>query len=142
MMDWLAQTWAALTLRDALIGGLIFIVTFSGSLAIVSFLLVRLPVTYFQASHSREFLVDRHCTLRWGAVVAKNAVGAVMIVLGIIMSLPGVPGQGILTILLGIMLMDFPGKRSLEYRLVSSPKVFGAINKLRGKFGKPPLVLD
>jgi hypothetical protein len=57
------------------------------------------------------------------------------------MSVPGVPGQGILTILLGIMLLDFPGKRECEYKLVSRPKVLRTINLLRQKFGKPPLVL-
>jgi hypothetical protein len=58
------------------------------------------------------------------------------------LSLPGVPGQGILTILLGIMLLDFPGKRRFEYWLVSRPKIFAAINKLRHRFSKPALVLD
>ncbi len=141
-MNWLAQAWTALTLREALIGVLIFIITFSISLAMVSFLVVRLPVNYFQASHDREFLVNHHPAIRWIGVIAKNAIGALMIILGIAMSLPGVPGQGILTILLGVMLMDFPGKRHLEYKLISRPKVFGAINRLRNKFGKPPLILD
>ena len=62
--------------------------------------------------------------------------------LGIVLSLPGVPGQGILTILLGIMLLDFPGRRKLEHKLVSRPQVLKTINKLRHRFGKPPLVLD
>jgi hypothetical protein len=33
------------------------------------------------------------------------------------MSVPGVPGQGLLTILLGVMLLDFPGRRSLELKV-------------------------
>jgi UPF0716 family protein affecting phage T7 exclusion len=69
-------------------------------------------------------------------------LGVVLVVLGILMSVPGVPGQGFLTILLGIMLLDFPGKRNLEYKLVSRPQVLNAINKLRHRFGKPSLVLD
>jgi hypothetical protein len=48
----------------------------------------------------------------------------------------------VLTILLGIMLLDFPGKRSLEARIVSRPRVFRAINALRARFDKPPLLLD
>lgn len=142
MIDWLTQTLTSITLRGALLGLLIFLVTFAGSLALVAFLLVKLPATYFQASHGRDFLVDRHRTIRWVGLIAKNIVGLVMVVLGIAMSLPGVPGQGILTILLGIMLLDFPGKRRLEYKLVSRPKVLGTINRLREKFGKPPLILD
>ena len=62
--------------------------------------------------------------------------------IGIVLSLPGVPGQGLLTILLGIMLLDFPGRRKLEVKILSRPQVFKAINKLRHRFGKPPLKLD
>jgi hypothetical protein len=58
------------------------------------------------------------------------------------MSLPGVPGQGVLTILLGIMLLDFPGKRGLEASIVRRPRVLHAINSVRGRFDKPPLFLD
>jgi hypothetical protein len=58
---------------------------------------------------------------------------------GIILSLPGIPGQGVLTILLGIMLSDFPGKVRLERKIVSYPKVREALNLLRSRFGKPPL---
>jgi hypothetical protein len=72
----------------------------------------------------------------------KNLIGLFMIVMGIIMSLPGVPGQGILTILLGLVMMDIPGKRPLETRIVRRPKVLKAINRLRAKFHKPPLILD
>ena len=39
-------------------------------------------------------------------------------------------------------LLDFPGRRSLEYKLVSRPSVFKTVNKLRHKFGKPTLVLE
>ena len=60
--------------------------------------------------------------------------------LGILLSLPGVPGQGVLTILLGIMLSDFPGKVRLERKIVSYPKVLQALNKLRERFAKPPLM--
>jgi hypothetical protein len=53
-----------------------------------------------------------------------------------------VPGQGVLTILLGIMLLDFPGKRALETRIISRPRVQTAVNALRARFDKPPLMLD
>jgi hypothetical protein len=112
------------------------------SLALVSFLLVRLPSTYFQASHDRSFWEDRHQVVRWGGIILKNLLGLILVALGVLMSLPGVPGQGVLTILLGVMLMDFPGKRRLEYKIVSQPKMLNAINRLRRKFEKPPLVLD
>jgi len=62
--------------------------------------------------------------------------------LGIVLSLPGVPGQGILTILLGIIMLDIPGMRPLEARIIQRPAVLGAINKLRARFSKPPLEVD
>ncbi len=144
MNDWLTQTLAHAHLngRFVIIGLTIFVVTFVFSLALVSFLLLRLPPTYFQASHNRGFWEDRHQVIRWGGIILKNLIGLILVVLGILMSLPGVPGQGLLTILLGIMLMDFPGKRRLEYRIVSQPRIFKAINRLRMKFKKSPLVLD
>jgi hypothetical protein len=142
MRDWITHTLASFTWRDALIGLLIFAVTFAGSLGLVSFMLVKLPANYFHSSHDREFMVDRHKAVRWSGLVLKNLIGAILILLGIVMSLPGVPGQGILTILLGLMLVDLPGKRRWEQKLVKRPKVLQTINQLRGKFDKPPLVLD
>ena len=131
-----------ITLRGVLLGALLFLVTFSINLAIVSFVLVKIPANYFSKDHSRSFLSDRPQVIRYLGVVGKNLLGALLVALGIILSVPGVPGQGLLTILLGIMLLDFPGKRSLEYKLVSRPTVFKTINKLRHKFGKPDLILD
>ena len=130
------------SLREMALGILIFAGTFLISLAVVSFILVKLPPTYFQPSHSRPFWLDRHPAIRWSGLITKNALGVVLVLLGILMSVPGVPGQGILTILLGIMLVDFPGKRRLEYKLVSRPRVLETINRLRHRFSKPPLVLE
>jgi hypothetical protein len=111
-------------------------------LTVVTAVLVKLPENYFHSSHGREFLVERHPALRAVGIVAKNLLGLVLVGLGVVMSLPGVPGQGVLTILLGVMLLDFPGKRGLETRIVSRPRVYGAVNALRARFGKPPLMLD
>ncbi|HEY0080931.1 MAG TPA: hypothetical protein VGB73_20170 [Pyrinomonadaceae bacterium] len=131
-----------ITWRGVLLGALLMVVTFVGSLGIVSFLLVKIPPTYFQESHPRDFWVERHRAVRIVGTVAKNLAGVVLVILGILMSLPLVPGQGVLTILLGVMLLDFPGKRRLEHKIVSQPRVFGSINRLRARFDKPPLVLD
>jgi hypothetical protein len=142
MIDWITQTWASLTWQNALVGLGMFVISFTISLALVSFVLVKLPATYFHSSHAREFWVDRHRAVRWSGLVLKNLIGLILIVLGVIMSLPGVPGQGILTILLGLIMLDIPGKRPLETSLVKQPKVLQSINRLRERFGKPPLILD
>nr|ALS89051.1 sodium:dicarboxylate symporter family [uncultured bacterium] len=104
--------------------------------------MVKIPADYFKEDRPRELLPDKARAIRWLAVIGKNLLGIVLVALGILMSIPGVPGQGILTILLGVMLLDFPGKRKLEHKIVSRPKVLGAINKLRHRFGKPALELD
>jgi hypothetical protein len=79
---------------------------------------------------------------RWGILLLKNVAGAAIIVLGIILTLPGVPGPGLLTILLGIMLTDFPGKRRLERWLIGRPRVLETLNRLRLRYGKPPFLLE
>ena|SRR6201989_1262433 len=144
MIDWLTRTihgWG-LSWGQVLFGVLFSVATFVISIAVVTIVLVKLPANYFHSSHAREFLVERHPILRAVGIFAKNLLGLVLVFAGIIMSLPGVPGQGVLTILLGIMLLDFPGKRRLETRIVSRPRVYSAINALRSRFDKPPLMLD
>ncbi len=132
----------SITWHSVLLGALLFVVTFAISLAIVSYTLIRIPADYFRQDHPRELWTDRHPAIRFVGVFAKNLLGVLLVALGIVMSIPGVPGQGILTILLGIMLLDFPGKRDLEYKLVSRPQVFKTINKLRHRFGKDGLILE
>lgn len=134
--------FGSITWQQVLLGALLFVVTFAISLAIVSIIMVKIPADYFQTGRPRKLWSDRHPAVRFLGIVGKNLLGVLLVALGILMSIPGVPGQGILTILLGIMLLDFPGKRSLEHKLVSRPQVLRTINKLRQRFGKPGLVLE
>jgi hypothetical protein len=121
---------------------ILFLIGFFGSIAFVTWVLVQMPTTYFQKGHQHIFWAERHPVLRWTGHIAKNLAGVLLVAIGIILSLPGVPGQGVLTILIGIMLLDFPGKRWLERKLVSRPVVFRAVNRLRHRWGKPPFELD
>ncbi|MBI4953193.1 MAG: hypothetical protein HY908_14265 [Myxococcales bacterium] len=75
-------------------------------------------------------------------VVGKNLLGCVLVSAGVLMSLPGVPGQGILTILVGVVLLDIPGTRRLELRVLRQPRVRRAVDALRARFGRPPLVFE
>lgn len=141
-MESLSQFVSSMTLRGVAIGVAIFLVTFFANLALVSFILVKIPSDYFKESNHSTFLKSQSPVVRVLAIIGKNLLGVVLVVLGILLSLPGVPGQGVLTILLGIMLLDFPGRRRFERWIVGWPKVFNGINKLRQRFDKPPLVLD
>ena len=98
----------SITWQSVLLGVLIFAVTFSISLAIVSFIMVKIPADYFKEDRPRDMWAGQHPAVRIIGVLAKNILGVLLVALGVIMSIPGVPGQGFLTILLGIMLLDFP----------------------------------
>jgi hypothetical protein len=128
---------------DVMVAVILFVLTIFGSLAVVVFLLTRLPSSYFHPSYDRRHRArDRHWLVRLCSAAFRNAIGTVLVILGIVMSLPGVPGQGLLTALVGLMLVDFPGKRALEYRIIRQPRIFRAVNRLRQAFSKPPLVLE
>ncbi len=141
-MDWLTgiiQSWNITWTKILWVAGL-FVVTFAASLIAVGFILVKLPARYFCRDCPREMWIDQHPVLRWTAIIGKNLAGIVLLVFGVIQLVT--PGQGILTILIAIMLLDFPGKRRFERWLVSRPKVLRAINWLRRRYHKPPLVLE
>lgn len=116
------------------------VVGFVGSLIAIPFILVRLDPYYFHDSHPRTWMENHHPLLRLAGLVAKNIVGVVFLLAGFAMLF--LPGQGILTMLIGVSLVDFPGKRRLERKLVGQPAVLRAINAMREKFGKPPLVVS
>ena len=141
-MDSLSQFIQSFTLKGALIGLVIFVITFAVSLAIVSVILVKIPETYFREDHPRDLWTGKPAAVRIAGMIGKNVLGVLLVGLGIVLSLPGVPGQGILTILLGVMLLDFPGKRRLERKLISRPSVLSTVNALRHRYGKPALVLE
>ncbi len=115
------------------------VVTFVSTLVVVPMLVVKIPSDYF--AHERrtmEMRVDGNAAARWGLMLAKNLLGYFLIVVGTIMLV--LPGQGILTIVAGIMLLNFPGKFKLEKWIVSRRPVLRAINWTRRRAGKDPLV--
>lgn len=139
MFDFLTDFFSGLTWRSLLLGVLVFLGTFLLNLGIVSVVLVKLPKDHFKKTRS---VTGSNATIRVLKVIGKNVAGWLLIALGIVLSLPGVPGQGLLTVLLGVMLVDFPGKDRLEQKLLSRPGIINTINRLRGRFGKPALELD
>ena len=112
------------------------------TLVLATVIVVGWPADRFKGEGPTEVGLHRHVIIRALALVAKNLAGAVLVALGLIMALPGVPGQGLLTMLIGLTLLSFPGKRRMERRFVRIPALLGAINRLRRRFARPPLELD
>ena len=114
------------------------VVTFVGTLIAVPWMLVRLPSDYFVRTSREPTMFSKAHPLA-GAVLAllKNLLGAIFIFGGIAMLV--LPGQGILTILLGLSLIDFPGKYALERKLVQRKAVQRSINWIRRKRGREPI---
>jgi hypothetical protein len=142
MFEFLSDFFSALTWQKVLLGVGIFVVSFFANLGIVSFILVKLPADHFSKSRKTKFWAGPRPWLHAAKVIGKNIGGVLLVALGVVLSLPGVPGQGLLTVLLGIMFLDFPGRHRLEQKLLSKPSIVNSINKLRGRFGKKPLELN
>lgn len=71
-------------------------------------------------------------------LLLRNVLGVVLIVLGVLMLV--LPGQGLLTIIVGLLLLSFRGKRRFERWLISQETVFRGINALRRRAQRPPLL--
>ena len=141
-MNWATSIWESLSLGNVAVGVALFLISLGMSFGAIAVVMLKIPANYFSSHYVQDFLPNSSWIVRWGAVILKNIFGVLLICLGILLSLPGVPGQGILTILLGLIMLDIPGKRPLEARIIKRPAVLGAINKLRARYNKPPLVMD
>jgi hypothetical protein len=123
------------------LGVSLFLVTLVGSMAVVATILVKMAPDYLLTPEDAPFWPGRPAWVRVLARVGKNLLGVLLVVVGVLLSMPGVPGQGVLTILIGVMLVDIPGKRRLERRLLGHPRVFCSVNRLRARFHQPPILL-
>lgn len=112
------------------------LITLVLSVVLVPYLIVVLPADFYAAQNSRRVFQNRPL-LRMAFLLLKNAFGALLFVAGVLMIF--LPGQGILTILAALALLNFPGKRKLELRFLQKPPVLSSINWLRVRAGRDPL---
>ncbi len=121
--------------------GLIGLLTFVGSLIALPILAARLPADYFTV---RAKVVPpwrgphpiRSTLLR----VARNLLGLVLVLGGIGMLF--LPGQGLLTLAIGLLMLDFPRKRAFQGWMLSWKPVHVGINWLRRKANQPEFELS
>jgi hypothetical protein len=116
-------------------------VIFLGALVAVPLFLTWIPADYFLPSRreQRGGWTGRHPGLRIASLVAKNLLGALLVMAGFAMLV--LPGQGFLTMFVGMVLLDLPGKRKFEIALLRRPQIRRAIDWLRRRRGQAPLEL-
>jgi hypothetical protein len=132
--SWKASTMDALESwfeHPALLWGLggFSVLAVVGSIVLVPRYLAKLPPDFLTAGDR-----EKH-SMAWRVV--RNVLGVLLVLLGVAMLL--LPGQGLITLMVGVLLVDFPGKQRLVQRVLGRPKVLKAVNKLRAKRGSPPL---
>lgn len=113
-----------------LVIGIASVAMFVAMLAGIPWVVSRLPADYFVRPRAKHSLPK---------TIARNVVGFALIALGIAMLV--LPGQGILTILFGLSIVDLPMKRRLFRWLLERPGVARAVQRLRHRAGQPPLII-
>jgi len=104
-------------------------------------LVTRIPADYFAYPHRSDAEYPRkHLWFRWIWLIVKNIIGFIFLFFGLLMLV--LPGQGILTILLGLTFLDFPGKFRLQRWFVTRKGVLHSINWIRKRRNEEPLRLD
>src|SRR4051812_44442876 len=122
------SSWLSLPVVDVCL--VVFsVVAVVASVVLVPRFLAKLPPDYLRSESAPSLSMP----LR----IVRNLLGIVLVLLGLAML--RLPGQGLLTLLVGVLLVDFPGKHRLVVRLLSRPKVLALVNRLRGHRGSPPL---
>ncbi len=114
------------------------LVLFLLSLIFIPWVITRLPSDYF-INEKRHISKTRnlHPLLYYSIRILKNILGGLLIIAGILMLI--LPGQGILTILAGVGLTNFPGKFKLLRKFSQRPFVFKAMNWVRQKTNNKPM---
>lgn len=133
MIEWIGQNAWWLTAAG--------VVMFFLGLVVVLCLAVLMPADHFVRVQDPHVHAGRHPLLRLALRVARNLAGLALLAAGLVMAVPMVPGPGVLFMLLGVSLTDLPGKRALIRYVISRPRILRPINRLRTRYGRPPLLL-
>ena len=113
-------------------------IVFIVSILLIPWIVTRIPSDYFTHPKRQKYLwSDQPLAIRLLFIFLKNILGVILVLGGIVLLL--LPGQGILTILIGLIIMDFPYKYKVEIWIIKHPFILRVINKLRSKVKQQPL---
>lgn len=130
LTDWLSQHALLLGLLTAA-----SMVLLLASIVATPWIVAQLPKDYLL---QRDNTTPRHPVLRLIIDALRTLIGATLIVSGLVMLV--IPGPGIITILIGLSIARFPGKRRLLHHIASRESVFSSLNWMRRRHGRPPLL--
>ena len=110
------------------------------SLVLIPWILIQIPSDYFSHKKRQKYQWRNHPPIvRLIFLLMKNILGVIFIISGIIMLF--IPGQGIITIIIGVVLTDFPYKYKIERWIINRPAILSSINKLRAKAKQGPIIV-
>jgi len=106
---------------------LVFLVA---SAVAVPLFLVRIDDDYFARPRPRRSLLFR---------VLRFVLGVLLVIAGVAMLV--LPGQGLVTIVIGLSILEIPLRDRVMTRILIAPAVRRVIDRLRERAGKGPLAL-
>jgi len=134
MVDFLRVHQASLWLI-----GVLSVIVFIGTLVAIPILVIHIPADYFtRRKKPLKSLPQGHAAVRLLVLVLKNLAGIIFILSGIVMLV--LPGQGVITLLIGLMLVNFPGK--LELRAINWIRLRARKSALKLPRKRPHIVKD
>jgi hypothetical protein len=135
ILDWLKDHQALMWSLGAA-----SVVVFVASIFIMPAVIVRIRPDYFAHDKRPErSWINLPPTVRVVIHIGKNLLGVVLMIGGLAMLF--LPGPGLVTLLIGFFLLDFPGKYRFECWLVSRRTVHRPMNWLRRRAGREPLLI-
>ena len=105
------------------------------SMVLIPWLIIHMPADYFVAPRKPRLRSTFLHSVVW---VARNLLGLLLVLLGVILLF--LPGQGLLTILLGLGISTFPGKYRLERAIMRRRAVYDSINWIRRRYNRVPVI--
>lgn len=119
---------------------IIAIIAFILSIVLIPWIIILIPSDYFTHPKRQKYPWHNYPPLiQWIAIIVKNILGVILIIAGIAMLF--LPGQGILTIIAGLLFVNFPHKYRIEKWVIKQPVVFKTVNRVRKRAGRAPLEL-
>jgi hypothetical protein len=114
---------------------------------VLGWIITRMDKRYFLRQYiaagplaEKKRLTSPHKELAWVIAWLKIMLAVLLLLVGVAMLF--LPGQGLITILVGLSLIPFPGKRRLELFLLSRKSVRSSLNWIRIKANKDPFIFD